>query len=495
MFWADTLLADRKGKEVINDSFTPSGMVHMGSLKGPVIHDTLFKMLKAKGAEVTFMYGLDDTDPIDGLAPDLRESHSQYLGVPIFKAPSPDGNGSFGDYFGGKMKKLLESLDIHPDKLYTTSQLYQEGAFNKAILHVLDNVQKVRDVYGDMYKKTLASDWFPLQVICPSCGKVGTTKVTGWDGKEVSFFCDPELVKWAKGCGTKEKISPLDGNGKLPWKVEWAAKWWTFGVTIEGAGKDHASAGGSYDISMNLCEKVFGKKPPLKLAYEFFLSGGKKMSSSKGIGLTGEELVEVLGTQRARFLMIKSPPNQAVEFTPYSTDSIPKVFDDYQLASSSKEDVRRAFELSQKKEVENVSKIRFATLAQWVQMPNMEGQIKKGKLDEWAKFAKIWVEKYAPESERFLIAQEIPDQAKALSDAQKQFLKNLIEKVDNATNAEEFQKTIYETATKVNLSSKEAFAAIYASLIGKDHGPKAAWLILSLDKEFLRKRFTEISTS
>jgi len=33
-----------------------------------------------------------------------------------------------------------------------------------------------------------------------------------------------------------------------------------FGVTIEGAGKDHASAGGSYDIAMELAEKVFKVK-------------------------------------------------------------------------------------------------------------------------------------------------------------------------------------------------------------------------------------------
>ena len=50
MFWADKLLENQKGKQLVNDSWTPSGIIHMGSLKGPVIHDTLFRILKEKGA-------------------------------------------------------------------------------------------------------------------------------------------------------------------------------------------------------------------------------------------------------------------------------------------------------------------------------------------------------------------------------------------------------------------------------------------------------------
>lgn len=37
MFWADKLLESRIGDEWINDAWTPSGMVHMGSMKGPVM--------------------------------------------------------------------------------------------------------------------------------------------------------------------------------------------------------------------------------------------------------------------------------------------------------------------------------------------------------------------------------------------------------------------------------------------------------------------------
>ena len=489
MFWADKLLENQKDGQVVNDSFTPSGIVHMGSLKGPVIHDVLYRILKEKGVNAVFKYGLDDFDPIDGLPANLQ-SHSKYLGIPISISPSPDGKGSFGEYFGKKMLSLLEKLGIKAD-FYTTSELYKNGTFNPAIQHVLDNVQKVRDVYSLVYKKEIAQDWYPLQVICPTCGKLGTTKVTSWDGSEVGFECSPTLVKWAEGCSSIGKISPFDGNAKLPWKVEWAAKWWTFGVTIEGAGKDHASAGGSYDVAMELIDKVFEASRPVKIGYEFFLTGGKKMSSSKGLGLTGEELLEVLTPQTARFLMIRTRPEQAVEFDPRSPDIIPRIYDDYQKGASLEkdDDLRRAFDLSQVGETEAVPSVRFSVLAQWVQMPGMEEEIKKAHAENWAPYARIWIEKYAPESEKFLVQKELPEAINSLSEQQKEYLSKLSQSL-GIKDAEALQTDIYNLAKEAGISSKEAFIAIYTVLLGKDHGPKAAWLIESLDKDFLQKRFT-----
>jgi len=492
MFWADEFLQDIKGDQVINDSFTPSGMVHMGSLKGPVIHDALYKVLKEKGISVTFKYGFDDMDVIDGLAPNLQESHSKYMGVPLFLAPAPEGSGSFADYFRERMQNLLEELDIHPT-FYRTSELYNDGTFNRAIRYVLDHASKVRNVYSEIYKKQIPDTWYPVQVICPNCGKLGTTKVTGWNNDTVTFACEKNLVKWAEGCDYTGEVSPFDGGAKMPWKVEWAAKWWTFPVTIEGAGKDHASAGGSYDVAMKLVNDVFGGKQPQKLAYEFFLSGGKKMSSSKGLGITGEELLEVLGPQRSRFLMIKSPPNQAVEFTPRESDSISKVFDDYQHANKAKDEKKRAFELAQVGSVEKVPSVRFTTLAQWVQMPNMEAQIKKEGLEEWAPYAKVWIEKYAPESEKFEVKKELPEIVNSLSSEQRQFLATVAEELHQFKDADELHKRLYEVATGMGLSSKDAFSALYKALIGKDHGPKAAWLIISLDDKFVKERFLESS--
>ena len=492
MFWADKLLENRSGRQIVNDSWTPSGIVHMGSLKGPVIHDILFKILKEKKTDVKFIYGFDDADPIDGLPPDLKKTHSKYLGVPISIAPAPNGKGSFGDYFGSKIKKLLDILGIDAE-FYKTSILYKEGKFNDAIIYILDHAQEIRDVYGKIYKKVISKNWYPLQVICPNCGKLSTTRVTSWDGKEVSFSCERDLVEWAQGCGENGTLSPLNGASKMPYKVEWAAKWWTFGITVEGAGKDHASAGGTYDVATQIIEKVFKKEPPLKFGYEFFLIGGKKMSSSKGVGLTGEELLEVLTPQVARFLMIKTRPEQAVEFDPRSPDIIPRLYDDYQIAANSKDDFNRAFMLSQTGGTEKVPELRFWSLAQWIQFPDMDDKIRNEGIQNWAPYAKKWIENYAPDDIKFSIQENIPEQAKGLTQKQKEFLsKKLLPEIDNAKDPDEYQRNIYEWAKEFGLSSAEAFEAIYKSLIGKGYGPKAAWLIFK-HKDTAKKRFHEIA--
>jgi lysyl-tRNA synthetase class 1 len=497
MFWADEFLKERKGKEWVNDAWTPSGIVHMGGLKGPVIHDVIYKVLKEQNKEATYTFGFDDFDPIDGLPATLQESHKDYMGVPVFMAPSPDGNGTFADYFGKKMRTMFKELGVEA-KIYLASENYKNGVYNEGIRIMLDNVKEVRDVYEEMYKKPVKENWYPLQVICPKCNKLGTTKVTDWDGKEVTFTCEPTMVTWAQGCGHTGKISPFDGNAKMPWKPEWSVKWYTFGVTIECSGKDHMSAGGSFEIAANILKAVFKQEPPTALPYEFFLWNGKKMSSSKGLGLNGDELLEVLPSEVARFLMIKTDPNRAVEFNPKGTDIIPKLYDEYQKAAEAyfakkNEDIARAFELSQINEIKKPPAIRFSVLAQWVQMPNMQDKIKEEDLEEWAKYARVWVEKYAPDNDKFLVQKEIPEVTKSLTDKQKELLKIIAEELAKDLDAEEFQTQIYEFGKALGISGKETFAAIYTALIGKNHGPKAAWLILSLDKEFVKKRFLEVS--
>src|SRR5206468_4318514 len=120
-----------------------------------------------------------------------------------------------------------------------------------------------------LYKKPKADTWYPFNVVCENCKKVGTTQVYKWDGEFVYYKCHPEIVAWAKGCEHEGKISPFNGNGKFPWKIEWPAKWKALGITVEGAGKDHMSEGGSHDFAAQICKRVLHYEVPYPLPYEF----------------------------------------------------------------------------------------------------------------------------------------------------------------------------------------------------------------------------------
>lgn len=505
MFWADSVADEiiKSGKHKpywVDDMFTPSGYPHVGSLRGPLVHDVVYKALKEKKASVKWTYVMNDFDPIDGLPPELTEKFSEYMGVPVRLAPSPvEGFKSYGEYFSKDIQKVLKELGVEAEYL-SSWDMYHEGKFNEVIRIALDNAEKIQDIYEKVSgSKKRAKGWLPLQVICEECGKLGTTRVHDWNGKTVKYTCEPEMVKWAKGCGYSGEISPFDGNGKLPWKVDWPAHWKVMGVTIEGAGKDHSSAGGSRDIAKALCSEVFNYPNPYNLPYEFFLIGGKKMASSKGLGLKARDLADILPWEIGRFLFTRTDYKKAIEFNPVETLAIPNLFDEYQKAADAffnktDEDLARAFELSQVNDkIKKPPKIRFSVLSQWVQMPNMEEEIKKEGLEVWAKYAKNWIEKYAAESEKFEIQKELPEAAKFLSKTQRELLSKIVKELDKKWDGEEFQARIYELGKEAGLSGRETFAAIYLSLIGKDHGPKAAWLILSLEKAFVKKRFNEAS--
>ena len=66
--------------------------------------------------------------------------------------------------------------------------------------------------------------------------------------------------------------------------------------------------------------------------------------------------------------------------------------------------------------------------------------------------------------------------------------------LEDAKDPEDFQNTIYKVGKEFGLSSADTFKAIYLALLGKESGPKAAWLILSLDKAFVKKRFEQVSS-
>ena len=520
MYWADKIV-----QEIINshqhqpywidDMFTPSGYAHMGSIRGPLIHDLLYKILREKRKKVNFTYVFNDMDPIDSLPSFLEKGFLKYMGFPLRGTPSPKpGFANFADYFVKDFQKILREIGIEA-KFLSSWEMYHQGKFDEVIRQALDNAEKIQDIYqriSGSQKKALG--WLPLQVICEKCGKIGTTRVFKWDGQKVSYKCEPKLVKWAKGCGYEGKISPFGGKGKLVWKVDWPAHWKVIGVTIEGAGKDHASAGGSYDVAMELCQEVFNYPQPFKFPYEHFLMGGKKMSSSKGVGLKARDLISLLPSELVRFLFCRTNYREAIEFNPVGSMAIPDLFDEYDRCAKEfwqegkKSDLGRVFELSQidKLLIKEIFLPRFRLVATYLQMPGLDikaqfEQEKGSKLNAKEEnilkqrigYAQVWLEKYAPEDFLFKVQPKLPKEAKKLSLKQKEYLTEISVLMEKDWSKEkDLEDKLYETARKLNLSSAEAFKAIYLFLLGKTHGPKAAALLLAQEKKFLSKRFSEV---
>lgn len=519
MYWADQfaqkIIKSAKHRPFwADDMKTPSGRIHVGSLRGVITHNLIYQSLLDAGQKATFSYIIDDHDPMDGLPVYLdQKKYQKYLGQPLNTVPSPQpGFKSYAHYFAQDFIEVFNACGCQP-KIIWASQLYQTGKMNQGIKKCLNQADKIRKIYKKVAHSFKPQDWYPFQVICEKCGKVGTTKVTAWDGQKVTYSCLPDLVDWAKGCGHQGKISPLNGTGKLPWKIEWAVKWQAVGITIEGAGKDHMTEGGSHDIAAAICKKIINYPLPFAFSHEFFLVGGKKMSSSKGRGTSARDMFNLLPPQILRFLIARPKYNQAIDFDPGGL-TIPDLFDDYDACAAEffqkkgKSRLGRIWQLSQVKPLppEKPFFPRFRDLANYLQLsqdlPQKFAQIKgcpltkteKEILKERIKYAQIWLKNYAPKNLVYQVSLKPPPQAKKLTPPQKKYLKALLQLIKQKKwSPEDLQTELYNLTKAQKIPASKAFQAVYLALTGKDHGPKAAWFLLDQNQPFLIKRLTQVT--
>lgn len=249
------------------------------------------------------------------------------------------------------------------------------------------------------------------------------------------------------------------------------------------------------------------------------------MSSSKGLGASAKEVADTLPPELLRFLMVRTWPNQTIDFDPAGQtmlrlydrhdESAEAFFGRSTLENVNVEDLKRAYHFSQPdpKNVPDRFFPRFSRVAFILQIPSLDfmEEIQKLKAaaspgagasltaadkkeaEERRDYAKIWLQKYADENSKFTVQENLPDAAKNLSADQKQFLKDvaaLLEQKDWA--GEELHGQIHELRKKSPLEAKTAFQAIYIALLGKDSGPQAGWFLEALDKKFVITRFRQV---
>ena len=84
-----------------------------------------------------------------------------------------------------------------------------------------------------------------------------------------------------------------------------------------------------------------------------------------------------------------------------------------------------------------------------------------------------------------------------LTDPQRAFLERVEDEIGRVAEPEPMQERLYEIAKDVGLTtpegkvSKAAFEALYYSFIGKPNGPRAAWLMTTLEPSFVKNRLAE----
>jgi lysyl-tRNA synthetase class 1 len=335
--WADfaaaKTLAAHPGSDVITVAagITPSGVVHIGNFREVITVDLVARALRDRGAKVRFIYSWDDFDVLrkvpanmpnqDMLAENLRRS--------ISAVPDPYGeHDSYASHNIAEFERGLEPLGIRPEFI-RQSQRYRAGTYAEGIRTALKHAADVRAILNDVRDKTTASsrledDWLPLSGFCDNCGRdTVDLKVTGeWT---VHYTCS--------SCNHAADVDLRQGgNIKLPWRIDWPMRWAYEKVCFEPGGKDHSTAGGSYDTGKDIVRKIYGWRAPEYVGYDFVRIKGRagKISSSKGEVVTVEDCLQVYEPELLRYIFASYRPNTEFQIS-FDLDVV-KLYEDFDRA-------------------------------------------------------------------------------------------------------------------------------------------------------------------
>ena len=133
MLWADELIQKIKEQYaskidagqplIIRDEKTASGRVHVGSLRGVVIHGIISEALREQGIKHIYLFEINDFDPMDGIPAYLdQELYKTYLGKPLCTVPSPDGKAkNFAEYYAEEFIGVIRELGYEVEfQIYDT---------------------------------------------------------------------------------------------------------------------------------------------------------------------------------------------------------------------------------------------------------------------------------------------------------------------------------------------------------------------------------------
>ena len=503
MHWADVVaekLLESGKKHVISSGITPSGPIHLGSMREILTADAVVRSVNDKGGEAKLIYIADNADPLRKVYPFLDENKfKDYVGRPLAEIPAPDGNGSYDQFFLKPFFKSLENVGVIPE-VVDNYQFYKDGKYKECTKTIIEKRKEVREILEKISGRQLPKNWFPW-TFKDEDGKLCNGKFTRYEWPNVYF---------ENGAG-KEIVNNLEkGEGKLPWRLDWPSKWKILNVTFEAFGKDHATKGGSFDTGKRIVRNILGSAVPHHIVYEWInLKGKGAMHSSTGLAISADEMLRMAPPEVIRWLIMQPQPNRHVDFDPglgllNSVDKYDRIEKDY-YGKNLEENSARAFELSQiGKRTENKEQIipyrHLVTLTQSkdtideIERTLMRtGEIselnksERAKLELRIKCIKGWIKKHAPESVKFEVQKSAPsidfgdDDLKRIGQLREQ-----IGKIE--WTPEKIHDSFYTLQEKNDTPAKEYFRIMYLTILGKERGPRLGFFLATMEQKFVVER-------
>ena len=515
-FWPDKIAKELVTKwnfvrkQIIVTGTSMSGEPHIGSANDVIRGHAIMLAVKDLKRPAELVWISDDMDPFRSVPADLPKELENYLGIPACNIPDFwKCHKGFATHFEQKFLKQLESVYVKPTALLG-NEMYRKGMYNSVMKLALRKRKEIAGILNKFRTTPLPENWYPVDIICKKCGKIATTKIFRYNEKTAiaEYLCNPDVILLhrknpVKGCGFKGKISILNGNSKLTWRVEWAARWVFLKATCEPFGKEHAASGGSWDTAKEIV-KVLGWQPPYPIVYEHFLVNGAKMSKSKGNVITVPDMLKYMFPEHLRYWMFQGKLTIAKDIN--LSQMVPHIFDEFDKAEriyfgsdstgNKKKDnnYKRAYELAiaGKKGRKLVLNAPYSVMVEIVKILPEENQVefamKKlkdfGYIGKPSKTVRVEIEKRLP----YLLAWtkdfvKVSEVRPTLEEEQRFVIRELINVIKEEGDGEKLQARIFELVNKHSLDMKEFFKVVYQVLLNSDKGPRLGPYIIERGKE------------
>ena len=307
-----------------------SGVPHIGSMGDAVRSYGISLALKNLGYKSELITYSDDMDGLRKIPHGLPDWLKNYLAKPVSSVPDPYG-GCHKSYGAHMSSLLLDGLDTVGVKyrFQSGTDAYKQGIFVQQIDTILRNSvvlgRKIAELVGqDKYTETLP--YFP---ICGACGRLYVAKAEKYlvNEKKVLYSCIGSTVGKSilQGCRHTGESDVTKGDGKLAWKVEFAARWKALDIRFEAFGKDIMD---SVRVNDWVSNEILGYIHPFHVKYELFLDkGGRKISKSAGNVLTPQIWLKY-GTPQSILLLLF---RRITGTRSIGLDEIPTLMDEYDL--------------------------------------------------------------------------------------------------------------------------------------------------------------------
>ena len=484
-----------------------SGIPHIGSMGDAVRAYGIALALQNFGFKSELIAYSDDMDGLRKIPAGLPDWLKDHIAKPVSSIPDPFGDchASYGAHMSSLLLDGLNRAGIKY-RFQSGRQAYSDGILADQIDTILRGREKLGKKIAEFVGQEKYNEVLPYFPVCQNCGRLYTAAAHAYipDERKVVYSCKNATIGKAdvKGCGHSGEADITKGQGKLAWKVEFAARWQAFDIRFEAYGKDIMD---SVRVNDWVADEILGYRHPLHVKYEMFLDkSGKKISKSAGNVLTPQMWMRYGSPESILLLLYK----RIAGTRHVSLEDVKMLMDEYDALEDKyfgkvKED-NMAKLTKEKGLYQYINKLDppknpgphmpyELVVQQAALFPSGDDRYDKifGRLAGYnivkektdavlarIRLASNWADDNLEEGEKFAVE---------LTDAQRKAVAELIETIapfaglpSTPENAKELQSKIFDVPRNNGIEPKEFFTLLYRMFLNAEKGPRIGNYFLDL---------------